>query len=70
MDTLLLPVVELYRSLLQPIAPFTWLGLPLSTLDLVAAVRLCVVMRQLRETFAREAAPSAYLSSAAVTVLR
>jgi hypothetical protein len=49
MDLLLQPVVELYRTLLAPVAPFTWFGIPLSTLDLGATVRLCVVMRQLRE---------------------
>jgi hypothetical protein len=49
MDLLLTPVVDLYRTLLSPVAPFTWFGIPLSTLDLAASVRLCVIMRQLRE---------------------
>jgi hypothetical protein len=49
MDLVVQPVVELYRTLLTPIAPFTWFGLPLSTLDLAATARLCVIMRQLRD---------------------
>ncbi|EIW85540.1 hypothetical protein CONPUDRAFT_87953 [Coniophora puteana RWD-64-598 SS2] len=43
------PFVSLYRTVLAPIAPLAWLGLPVSTLDVVAAVRLCVALRQLRE---------------------
>ncbi|KAI0700500.1 hypothetical protein C8T65DRAFT_657553 [Cerioporus squamosus] len=37
MSLLLLPVVEVYRLILQPVAPFTWFGVQLSTLDVVAA---------------------------------
>lgn len=48
------PIVELYRYVLQPIAPFTWLGLSLSTLDVAATVRLCVALRQLREKLHRD----------------
>ncbi|GBE82754.1 hypothetical protein BKA93DRAFT_763979 [Sparassis latifolia] len=46
---LLAPIVEVYRFALTPIAPFTWFGLSFSTLDVAAAVRLCVALRQLRE---------------------
>jgi hypothetical protein len=49
MDLLLAPIVELYRTIQTPIAPFTWFGLPLSTLDIAGTVRLCVIMRQLKE---------------------
>ncbi|KAH9918404.1 uncharacterized protein BXZ73DRAFT_52981 [Epithele typhae] len=49
MSLLLAPVVEVYRLLLTPIAPFTWFGLGISTLDTVAAFRLCVALRQIRE---------------------
>lgn len=49
MSLLLLPVVEVYRLILQPVAPFTWFGLNLSTLDVVAAFRLCIALRQIRE---------------------
>lgn len=48
------PIVELYRYILQPIAPFTWFGLSLSTLDVAATVRLCVALRQLREKLHRD----------------
>lgn len=41
------------RWLLEPIPPFTWIGLTLSTFDVAAALRLCVVLRQLRELFVR-----------------
>ncbi|KAI0831658.1 hypothetical protein BC628DRAFT_1415182 [Trametes gibbosa] len=54
MSLLLAPIVELYRYSLQPVAPFTWFGLSLSTLDVVAAVRLCVVLRQVREKLWRD----------------
>ncbi|KAF9009500.1 hypothetical protein BDQ17DRAFT_1397792 [Cyathus striatus] len=43
------PLVEIFRYTLQPIAPFTWLGLPISTLDVVATFRLCLLLRQIRD---------------------
>ena len=43
------PIIEVFRWSLQPVAPFTWFGFPISTLDVVATVRLCVVLRQVRE---------------------
>ena len=49
MSLLLAPIVEVYRLILQPVAPFTWFGLQLSTLDVAAAFRLCVALRQIRE---------------------
>ena len=42
-------VIATYDKLLEPIPPFTWLGSGISTLDVGAAFRLCVVLRQLRE---------------------
>jgi len=47
--SLLAPLVEIFRYFLQPIAPFTWLGWGISTLDVVATIRLCIVLRQIRE---------------------
>jgi hypothetical protein len=47
--TLLGPIVSIYDLTLQPAPPFTYFNLPISTLDLIAAVRLCVALRQLRE---------------------
>ena len=46
---LMSPLVEVFRYTLTPIAPFTWFGVPLSSLDVVAAFRLCILLRQLRE---------------------
>ena len=42
-------LVELYRYSLEPIPPFSWLELGISTLDVVAMFRLCIVLRQIRE---------------------
>jgi len=46
---LISPLVEVFRYTLTPIAPFTWFDVPLSTLDVIAALRLCIILRQLRE---------------------
>ncbi|TBU24833.1 hypothetical protein BD311DRAFT_741588 [Dichomitus squalens] len=54
MALLLAPIVEAYRLILQPVAPFSWFGLQLSTLDVVAAFRLCVALRQIREKLWRD----------------
>ncbi|KAF9265825.1 hypothetical protein L218DRAFT_986023 [Marasmius fiardii PR-910] len=48
------PAVEAFRFLLQPIAPFTWFGLSISTLDIAAAFRLCLALRQIREDLYRK----------------
>ncbi|TFK25776.1 hypothetical protein FA15DRAFT_617005 [Coprinopsis marcescibilis] len=42
-------IIDIFRWSLQPVAPFTWFGLSLSTLDVVAAFRLCIILRQIRE---------------------
>ncbi|KAJ3728557.1 hypothetical protein C8R42DRAFT_654097 [Lentinula raphanica] len=52
--TLLSPVVSVFSYALEPIAPFTWFGLRISTLDVVAAFRLCLVLRQIREDLYRK----------------
>lgn len=49
MSILVSPFVEIFRYALTPIAPFTWFGVGLSTLDIVATFRLCIILRQLRE---------------------
>jgi hypothetical protein len=43
------PFIEVFRYSLQPIAPFTWFGLGITTLDVVATIRLCLILRQIRE---------------------
>jgi hypothetical protein len=50
MSALLNPLVYTFQWSLQPIAPFTWFGLGITTLDVVAAARLCLGLRQLRES--------------------
>lgn len=44
------PMIQVFRCILEPIAPFTWFGLTITTLDVVAAFRLCFALRQLRES--------------------
>ena len=53
MSLVLAPIVELYRWGLQPVAPFSWFGIPLGAIDVAAAVRLCLVLRQVRELIAK-----------------
>lgn len=47
-------IVTAYQYALAPVAPFTWLGLNTSTIDLVAILRLCFALRQMRESLRRE----------------
>ena len=54
MSGLLSPLAGVYTYSLQPIAPFTWFGWGISTLDVVATVRLCIVLRQLRESMLKD----------------
>jgi hypothetical protein len=49
MSLLVSPLIEVFRYGLAPIAPFAWFGMPLNTLDIVATVRLCLILRQIRE---------------------
>lgn len=51
---LLKPLIYTFRWSLQPIAPFTWFGLGISALDVVATARLCLGLRQLRESLYAE----------------
>ncbi|KIJ63273.1 hypothetical protein HYDPIDRAFT_29533 [Hydnomerulius pinastri MD-312] len=48
------PFVSLYQYALEPVAPFSWFGLPISSLDLLGAFRLCYVLRQIRENLRNE----------------
>ncbi|KAF9654073.1 hypothetical protein BDM02DRAFT_3107315 [Thelephora ganbajun] len=48
----LAPIVELYRWGLQPVAPFLWFGIQISTIEVAAAIRLCLILRQVRELIA------------------
>lgn len=53
MSFALAPIVELYRWGLQPVAPFSWFGIQLSAIEIAAAVRLCLALRQTREFIAK-----------------
>jgi hypothetical protein len=53
MSLALAPIVELYRWGIQPVAPFSWFGIQISTIDVAAAVRLCLILRQVREHIAK-----------------
>lgn len=53
MSLALAPIVELYRWGLQPVAPFSWFGIQISTIDVAAAIRLCLILRQVRELIAK-----------------
>jgi len=53
MSLALAPIVELYRWGLQPAAPFSWFGLQINTIEVAAAVRLCLLLRQARELIAK-----------------
>ncbi|THU96339.1 hypothetical protein K435DRAFT_858649 [Dendrothele bispora CBS 962.96] len=52
--SLLSPFVSVFSYTLQPIAPFTWFGLGISSLDVLAAFRLCLILRQIREDLYRK----------------
>jgi len=51
---ILQPLVSLYQYALTPLAPFSWFSFNISSLDLVAALRLCCVLRHLRENLRDE----------------
>ena len=51
---LLNPLIYTFQWVLQPIAPFTWFGSSICVLDVVAAARLCLGLRQLREALRAE----------------
>jgi len=51
MSFLLAPVIAFYAYALQPVPLLAWLGIPVSTLDVAGALRLAVVLRQLREVY-------------------
>lgn len=51
MPSFLTPVIALYDYTLQPLPAFAWLGAPVSTLDVVGALRLAISLRQVRELY-------------------
>jgi hypothetical protein len=78
MSLLLAPLTGVFRDSLQPIAPVTWLGWGISTLDVVATVRLCIILRQIRESMlknhistkgASQVEDKSFVKNAATTLL-
>lgn len=51
MSLVLAPVIALYHYGLKPLPVFTWLGLPVSALDVAGALRLALASRQHRELY-------------------
>ena len=51
MPSFLAPIIAFYDYALQPVPAFAWLGAPVSTLDVVAALRLAMSLRQVRELY-------------------
>ncbi|KAG2040217.1 hypothetical protein BDR03DRAFT_146782 [Suillus americanus] len=43
------PFISLYRYALKPIAPFSWFGIEVCSIELIAALRFCTILRQIRE---------------------
>jgi hypothetical protein len=41
-------IITFYDYALQPLSPLAWLGAPLSLLDIAGALRLALILRQLR----------------------
>ncbi|KAJ7766805.1 hypothetical protein B0H16DRAFT_373533 [Mycena metata] len=48
--SLLAPIISVFNYALQPVAPFTWFNISISTLDIIGAFRLCIVLRQIKES--------------------
>jgi hypothetical protein len=51
---LLSAIASIYRYALQPFPPFAFFGTSISILDVIGAVRTCLLLRQLREHNRRE----------------
>jgi hypothetical protein len=78
MSFLLSPLIEVFRYSLQPIAPFTWFGLNITTLDVAASLRLCLALRQIRDSMSakhfstKDAAPveqQSYIKNLSATLI-
>jgi hypothetical protein len=48
------PIVAFYDHALQPITALAWVGAPISALDIAGALRLALILRQMRELFHKE----------------
>jgi hypothetical protein len=48
------PIIAFYDYALQPIPALAWVGVPASALDIAGALRLALILRQVREHFHKE----------------
>jgi hypothetical protein len=54
MSPAIAPIVAFYDYTLQPISALAWVGAPISALDIAGALRLALILRQMREIFHKE----------------
>jgi hypothetical protein len=54
MSTAIATIAAFYDYTLQPIPALAWVGAPISTLDIAGALRLALILRQMRELFHKE----------------
>jgi hypothetical protein len=62
------PIIAFYDYALQPIPALAWVGVPISALDIAGALRLALILRQVREYFHKEHMAKISLSNANVRV--
>jgi hypothetical protein len=48
------PIIAFYDYALQPIPALAWVGAPISALDIAGALRLALILRQVREHYHKE----------------
>jgi hypothetical protein len=48
------PIIAFYDYALQPIPALAWVGVPASALDIAGALRLALILRQVREQLHKE----------------
>jgi hypothetical protein len=62
------PIITFYDYALQPIPALAWVGVPISALDIAGALRLALILRQVREHFHKEHMAKISLSNTNVRV--
>lgn len=60
------PIIAFYDLTLQPITALAWVGAPISALDIAGALRLALILRQMREHFRKEHLAKTSLASGRV----
>jgi hypothetical protein len=54
MSAAIATIAAFYDYTLQPIPALAWVGAPISALDIAGALRLALILRQMRELFHKE----------------